>query len=64
VKSKTKVLAALAMLGASFVLTGCPSYHRPHAPLPHRLPHPRLPFDSQLQPEPQVNAPLAARNEY
>jgi Mg-chelatase subunit ChlI len=53
-KNKTTALAVLALLGVSFVITGCPYHHRPHAP--HRLPHPRLPLDSMLQLEKQNNA--------
>jgi outer membrane lipopolysaccharide assembly protein LptE/RlpB len=55
-KNKTTALAVLALLGVSFVITGCPYHHRPHAPHPHRLPHLRLPLDSMLQLERQNNA--------
>ena len=55
-KNKATVLALLALLGVSFVITGCPHRHRPHVPHPHRLPHPRLPLDSMLQLERQNNA--------
>ena len=55
-KNKATILAVLALLGVSFVITGCPYYHRPHAPHPHRLPHPLMPLDSMLQPERQNNA--------
>ena len=49
-KNKAKIQAVLAVLGMSFVISGCPYYHRPH------VPHPRLPLDSMLQLEQQNNA--------
>jgi hypothetical protein len=55
-KNKATTLAVLALLGVSLVLAGCPRHVRPHAPHPHRLPHPRLPLDSMLQLERQNNA--------
>lgn len=60
-KNQIKVLAVLALLGASFVITGCPHRHRPHVPHPHRLPHPLQPVDSLLQIDGQNNAALAMR---
>ncbi len=51
-KNKATILAVLALLGVSFVITGCPHHHRPHRPHiphPHRLPHSLLPVDSMLQ---------------
>ena len=61
-KNQAKVLAILALLGASLVITGCPyghRPHRPHIPHPHRLPHPLQPVGSLLQIDTQNNAPLA-----
>ena len=55
-KSKATILAVLALVGASLVITGCPHGHRPHVPRPHRLPHPVLPVDSMLQLERQNTA--------
>jgi len=61
-KSKATILAVLALVGVSFVITGCPHHHRPHRPHiphPHRLPHPLQPVDSLLQIDVQNNAALA-----
>jgi hypothetical protein len=62
-KNKATILAILALLGASFVITGCPRHHRPHVPHPHRLPHPHhlIPADSMLQIDGQNKAALAVR---
>ena len=54
-KSKATILAVLALVGASLVITGCPHGHRPHVPRPHRLPHPLQPVDSLLQIDRQNN---------
>lgn len=54
-KNKTTILAVLALLGVSFVITGCPRHYRPHIPHPHRLPHPLQPVDSMLQTDGQNN---------
>lgn len=50
-KNKTTMLTVFALAAVILVVTGCPRHHRPHAPHPHRLPHPRLPLDSMVQPE-------------
>lgn len=50
-KNQTTILTILGLTAMILVVTGCPRHHRPHAPHPHRLPHPRLPFDSMVQPE-------------
>lgn len=60
-KNKAKILAVLALLGMSFVISGCPYYHRPHVPHPHRLPHPLLPTGSMLQLEQQNNVEMLSR---
>jgi hypothetical protein len=62
-KNKATILAILALLGASFVITGCPRHHRPHVPHPHRLPHPHhlIPADSMLQIDGRNNTELAVR---
>lgn len=54
-KNQTRVLAVLALLGASLVITGCPRHFRPHVPHPHRLPHPLQPVDPMLQTDGQNN---------
>ena len=55
-KSKATILAVLALVGVTLVITGCPRGHRPHIPRPHRLPLPVLPVDSMLQLERQNTA--------
>lgn len=57
-KNKATILAVLALLGVSLVITGCPHGHRPHVPHPHRLPHPLQPVDSLLQVDGLNNAKL------
>jgi hypothetical protein len=56
-KNKATILALLALLGVSLVITGCPHRHRPHVPRPHRphIPHPLQPVDSLLQLDRQNN---------
>ena len=60
-KNKATILAVLALVGVSFVITGCPHRHRPHrphVPHPHRLPHPLQSMDSMLQLDRLGNAKL------
>ena len=57
-KNKATILAVLALVGVSFVITGCPRHHRPHIPHPHRLPHPLQSMDSMLQLDRLGNAKL------
>ena len=57
-KSKATILAVLALVGVTLVITGCPRGHRPHIPRPHRLPLPVLPVDSLLQVDGLNNAKL------
>jgi len=52
-KNKATILAVLALVGVSFVLTGCPHrHHRPHVPHPHHL----VPANSLIQINEQNNA--------
>lgn len=67
-KNRTTILTVLALVGVSFVVTGCPHHHRPHRPHiphPHRLPHPLQSLDSMAQPERAASvvamSPAAAR---
>lgn len=57
-KNQTTILTVLGLTAMILVVTGCPRHHRPHAPHPHRLPHPRLlaPADAMLEIEKRVNA--------
>lgn len=54
-KNKTTILAVLALLSATFVISGCPYRHRPHIPHPH-VPRPLQPVDSMLQIDRQNSA--------
>jgi len=62
-KNHATILAILALLGVSLVITGCPYHHRPHVPHPHRLPHPGhlLPADSMLQIDRQSNVVVLSK---
>ena len=51
-KNKATILAVLALLGVSVLLTGCPRHHR-HFPRPHHLQQEDLQLGSLLQNERQ-----------
>ena len=52
-KKSSLVLILISTFSGSLLLTGCPHHHR-HAPHPHHVPHPPLPFDSVTQADHQV----------